>query len=523
MQRLLSLVVAMTITACSTSPTPVQVVKETSAAKKSAASIVKHPRELRFRETTFNLPRATEYFYTLNDGYSIYLIEDRKLPLVEVSYFARSDIQKGDYFITRHPWLQQYQQKIHQTGAGQLTSRQLHERLNYLSSNLQIKINDEYSRVYLDTLSAHFKESIDMMLNLIFNPGFSQTPLSMNDQTIQTTPSKSALNELGNLSKFTWQSWVYPHQQRQRLQVQPLTTEEKNSATLSAISQTLFNQPGIFVITGDIRTEEVLAFLNHRISLLKRNVEPSYTARSVLLGNLIEEKHNTGLSPQFHKIHRKDFNQARVTLGNSTVAQSQEDYLALKIIQMLLAPSGANELINHLESFTDSTPTVGVSLDNYYDTANDFQIFLQAPPSLLRGYLQACYRLLETLRKQEVSEKDFNLAKHNLESLYRQRFEHLHHLVEGMAQGDLLKNNAEFYREQLQALQRLDEDDIQRVASKYLNPDALKVLVVGDLDIIEAPIDNTPSIEAITGRSAPPFSIHNDAPLAINADLSTVQ
>ena len=93
--------------------------------------------------------------------------------------------------------------------------------------------------------------------------------------------------------------------------------------------------------------------------------------------------------------------------------------------------------------------------------------------------------LLEELRAEGVTEEELNTAKASFIDVFPRRFESAEDIADVFVAEELDGRPHEYwetYRERIGAVQA---KDVQRVAKKYLNPDELVFLIVGNWEEIE--------------------------------------
>jgi zinc protease len=91
---------------------------------------------------------------------------------------------------------------------------------------------------------------------------------------------------------------------------------------------------------------------------------------------------------------------------------------------------------------------------------------------------------INRMRTTKVSAEELETAKNYLIETFPRNFSTAGQIAGTFAQDEFTKRPADYWTTYRDRIRAVTADDIQRVAQKYLQPDKLVVLVVGNLDDI---------------------------------------
>ncbi len=157
----------------------------------SGAEIVDHPTELTYGPLDFELPDADSYRRELTGGVPAYLVEDRALPLVDITVRLRI----GSYLEPAEPaeqaGLADLTGALMRTGgAGELDAKAFDEAVEAVAGNFSSFIGSTSGRMSMNCLSTVLDECLDLFFSMLGEPRFDADRLDLAKQ-----------NELENLKQ----------------------------------------------------------------------------------------------------------------------------------------------------------------------------------------------------------------------------------------------------------------------------------------------------------------------------------
>jgi zinc protease len=171
------------------------------------------------------------------------------------------------------------------------------------------------------------------------------------------------------------------------------------------------------------------------------------------------------------------------------VARDNPDFYALTVMNFILGGGG---FTSRLVESVRVEGGLAYSVGSFF-TANKFpgtfQVSLQTKtPSLLDALKRVC-RELERIRNEPVSEDELQGAKLYLTGSFPLRLDSNSKVAAFLAQVEFFGLGEKFIDEYLQKIQAVTREDVQRVAQRYVHPEDLRLVVVGDVDRAALPAD----------------------------------
>ena len=174
--------------------------------------------------------------------------------------------------------------------------------------------------------------------------------------------------------------------------------------------------------------------------------------------------------------------QTEIRVGNVGLPRKSKDYLALELAINILGGEGGNRLHRVLRS--DRGLTYGASADvNALNEAGNIVADTDTRSETTGEALRLIVEEFWRLRRQRVRDEELADAKAYLTGSFPLTIETPSAIAKQVLNAvfyGLDLNELQTYRERVNAL---TADDIQRVASEYLRPDRLSIVLVGDASV----------------------------------------
>src|SRR5438067_10627065 len=96
---------------------------------------------------------------------------------------------------------------------------------------------------------------------------------------------------------------------------------------------------------------------------------------------------------------------------------------------------------------------------------------------------------IERIRSEKVETDELSLATSYLDGVFPIRYESTHAIAGALATIVEYGLPDDFYDTYRERVRSVSTDDVLRVARSHLHPEALQMLVVGDPDAVQAPLE----------------------------------
>lgn len=225
----------------------------------------------------------------------------------------------------------------------------------------------------------------------------------------------------------------------------------------------------VFVAVGDIETTEFLKEVEDRFG--------DWRSGDIPAANFPDPPVRNGRSVTI--VDRRDSAQTNIVLANTTFERKDPDYFAATVMNQILGAGASSRVFMNLREEKGYTYGAYTRLDAKR-LAGDFEATTEVRTPVTGDSLREFFYELERIRAEPVSESELDDAKNFLTGVFPIRAETqegLTNLIVNQQLYDLPSDYLQTYRENIAAISK---EDVQRVANKYIQPDDLAIVLVGD-------------------------------------------
>ncbi len=360
-------------------------------------------------------------------------------------------------------------------GTTNRSAEDIAQAIDSIGGQLDAFTAKEYASYYIKVLDEHLPLAIDILSDIVRNPGFSPEDVEREKKVVveeikmvEDTPD-DLVHEL-----FTQGFWE--------------------------------NHPLGRPILGTRETVESLTS-----DLLRRYFEDAYTARNLIVsavGNLeharvrelVEDKFGTigeageplrENAPQVIPkilIRNKDLEQSHLCLGASSYPQNHDDRYASYVLNTLLGGSMSSRLFQNVREKRGLAYAVFSGLSAYRD-AGSFTIYAGCANEAVGEVVDLVVDELRGVKQSHVPEAELQRAKDHLKGSLMLSLENTASRMSHLARQEIYFDRQFGLDETLQGIERVSADDVQRVAVDLFKDGSLAATVLGNVNGLEIPKD----------------------------------
>lgn len=446
-----------------------------TAAATTSTGIVEHPRQLTFPPFTFQPPKADPYRVALKSGPVAYLASDRELPLVTISI----SIHTGDWVEPegKEGLTDMCGSLLTSAGTASRTAQELEERLAFLAANLGSGIQGAQGSVSLNLLSKDLDEGLAILREVLTKPRFQQDRMDLHkQQTLQAMKQRnddSSTIEGFESSYLAYGEKFWDNRQQTAASVESITRED-----LLAFHKRWFF-PGNFVVSasGDFDRAEMIAKLEQLFADWPwTGTPPPAIPQDLVMAD-----------PGVYLVN-KDVNQGRVTLQLPGIMRDNPDYFALIIMNDILGGGGfTSRLVNRVRSDEGLAYSVSSTFPGGVYFPYAFRAGFQSKSGTVAYAISIILEEIKRIAAQPVSNEELENAKRGFIDRLPRSFASKGQIVGIYAAEEFTgrtKTDPEYWQNVATKIKAVTKEDVQRVAQKYLTPERLVILVVGNKEEI---------------------------------------
>ncbi|HLA09027.1 MAG TPA: pitrilysin family protein [Pyrinomonadaceae bacterium] len=437
------------------------------------AAIPSHPRELKYTTLNFTPPKREQYRHVLSNGVVAYLVEDHDLPLVNVV----TGIRTGQYLdpAGKEGLAALMGSQMRAGGTTSKTAEEFDEAADFLAASINSTVGATQGTANLNLLSKDIDQGLALYFDMLRNPRFQEDRLTLAKsqllQNMERRNDRTDAIEGREWSRLMYGADHFASKETTKASIDSITRED-----LLAFHQK-YVQPGGFIlaISGDFNTKEMLAKLEAAMKgwpVSKQTVPevPKPTITPV-----------AGL----YTVHKADVNQGRVSIGHTGSLRDNPDSYAISIMNDILGGGGfTSRITSRVRSDEGLAYSAGSNfgLGVYYPGV--FRAAFQSKNPTTSQAIDIVLEEIARVRTTKVSAEELETAKNFLIEVFPRNFATAGQIAGVFAGDEFTKRPPDYWATYRDRVRAVTADDVLRVAQKYLQPEKLVILVVGNIEEI---------------------------------------
>jgi zinc protease len=433
-----------------------------------APAIPDNPEKLVFAPIAYTPPATRDYRVVLKNGMVVYIAEDPTLPLVNIELTLRT----GSYLVPagKEGLAGLTGSQIRRGGTRTLTAEQLDEKLDFLAANVGTSIGETSGRASLNTLRDNLDDSLKVFVEMLKEPRFQEDRLALaKEQALQDMKKRNDDSE--DVEAREWNVLLYGE------------GHFSNRFTTAASIQSITRADLVDFHRKYVHPANMIAAVSGSFSraAMIQKLEAAFanwpgTAPTV---PPVPSEIQTA-APGIYRI-QKDVNQGRVSIGLPSVRRGDPDAYALEVMNEILGGSGFTSRITKTvrsdEGLAYSAGS-GLGFGVYYP--GSFRAEFQSKSRSVSYAASLVLQEIKGMREKPVTAEELDTIKRNLIETFPSTFNSKAQTVGIFAADEYTRRDPSYWPTYRDRINAVTAADVQRVAQKYLVPEKLVVLVVGD-------------------------------------------
>jgi predicted Zn-dependent peptidase len=420
---------------------------------------------------SLKLPPITKR--TLSNGLQVWVIGVHKVPTVHLELAIRTGVAAdppGKF------GLASLTADMLDEGAGTRSALQISDDIDYLGASLETAAAPDATYVELHVPVARLGEALPIMADVVMRPAFPDAELKrLREERLATLLEME--DDPEQLVTVAFPRLVFGEQHRYGSPILGTAASLKSFtvADLKAFHAGQFNPANaVLVVAGDVAADTVIPQIEQALGSW-RSAGPVKVPPVPQASQLTARK--------VYLIDKPGAAQSQIRIGWVGVPRSTPDYFPLRVLNTVLGEAFTSRLNNNLREVhgyaygASSRFDMRLSAGAFYAAAG---VQTDKTAEAVKEFFNELARIHEPVPAAELEK-----AKNYLALLMPRSFETTRGTADALAQAWVYDLPADYYTTYADRVRAVTAADVQRVADRYIQPDKLAVVVVGDRKTIE--------------------------------------
>ena len=413
---------------------------------------------------------AKPFETTLPNGLKVIVFEDNRLPLV--SY--RLGFKTGSIYDPKDSvGLTSAMTSLLNEGTTTRTSKQLAEEIERLGASVGASAGEDNTIVSASALSMYGSDVLKLMADVVLNPIFPESELALYKkntlENLKYQRSQPSFLAEEQISKAIYGAHPYGIASPTAADVEKITREN-----LVAYHSKMFTpNNATLIVVGDVNRKDLLKEIEANFSGWKKGT----------VENMTFPTPPTRTATTMTIVDRPGSLQSNIVLANLAIDRSNPDFFPVLVMNQVLGAGASSRLFMNLREAKGYT----YGAYSRFDTkrlAGNFETNAEVRTPVTGDSLKEFFYEINRIRSEKATEKELKDAKSFLTGVFPLRAETqegLTNLLVSQQLYDLPADYLQTYRDKVNAVTL---EDVERVAKKYIAPDKIAIVIVGDAEEI---------------------------------------
>lgn len=417
------------------------------------------------------------------NGIILFLKEDHTIPIIDITSITRTSAEydrKDRFGIARLTG-----DLMGVGGTKDFTPDEFDRERDYLAAAWNTYIDSEKGGVFFEFPSSQLDRGLNLFTQMLRFPLFDHKRLEVEKGNIREEVLREN-DDPATVASNTYKRLIYPDYFKgwkyDLKTVKNITRDE-----LKDWHKNFFRPNNTMIaITGDFNREELLKKLDEQLGNWE-NAPVDFSGYQKF-----EKKFKPG-------VYYVDMNmdQSNIRIGHLGVTRDNPDRYALEVFNRIFG-EGFNSILNEkIRSNEGLAYSVGGGFSLDMPQYGTFTMGCATKPESTVKAAKMMIDIMKQMMDEKVSEERLNLAKNYLINSFLYEFEDPVQVNRGILALEYNKMPSDYNKDYRENISKVTAEDVQRAAKKYLQPDQLTIVIVGNVKKFDKPLSELGTVHQI--------------------------
>ena len=436
----------------------------------------KNPKEIKTFPPLKELKLPKIERVVLKNGMVVYLVEDHELPLIEASALIRVG---SKYEPLDKIGLAEITGRVLRTGGTKTkTGDQIDEELESIAAEISTYIDVSEGGAYMSAMKESFDQALSIFADILINPVFSEDKIELAKLEQKTAISRRNDNPMA-IANREFIKLVYGPKSPYARHPEYETIDNIKREDIIAFHKKYFHPNNVILgVWGDFKTKEMIKKLE-RVFKDWKHEKIDFPP---------EPEVKVDLKPSVNLIRKTDVNQTNIRIGHIGIRRDNPDYFALQVLNEILGGGFSSRLFKKVRSELGLAYAVWGAFIANYDHPGLFFAGCSTKSASTCQAIKAVINEIKKIVEEGVNDDELKKAKDSILNSFVFNFDTKREIVERLMTYEYYGYPSDFLQKYKRNIEKVTKEDVLRVAKKYVHPDKLIILAVGNDKDFDCPL-----------------------------------
>lgn len=442
------------------------------------------PQELKFESLKFVPPKIEKRI--LANGTTLFLLPDHELPLIRMTAYIRTGTMYDDAEKVGVASLCGTLMR----GGGTKSKKveEIDEELEFLGASVETGMDTEAASASLFALKKDLDHVLEIFADVLMNPAFDKKKLEIEKAKIIESIRRRN-DEPYQIARREFRKLIYgnAHPLSRTMEI-PAVKKISRKELVEFYKKYFYPNNMMIAISGDFETDE----MTQKIAAIFGDWKSSDIMFPIVA--TVKPVAKNGNTVGYAE---KSLNQASIILGHLGIKRHNPDRFALEVMNEILGGSSfTSRLFKAVRTRQGLAYWVGSSFSEPWDYGT-IAAGCQTKSQSVRQAVNSIVEEMKKMKENEVPDEELKMAKDTIVNSFIFRYASSHAIVTQKMVLGYYGYPEDYLDTYTQKISKITSKDILNVAQKYLSPDALNIMVVGNEKDFGMPLSELGKVRTI--------------------------
>jgi zinc protease len=430
----------------------------------------KDPRQLTYSAIRFTPPEPNHI--SIKKGVDVYYLENPEIPLVKVDIlFKLGGLHEpaGKEGLASMTF-----QMLKNGGTKNLEPGVINEKLDFLGTSISVQSAAEYSIISLVSLKKNFRESWDVLQEMLFRPIFDEQRL-MDEKGMTGESNRRVWDSAVNIGFILFNQLVYgknaPDSRRPTTKSIAAVSRED---VISFYNDCIKKSELMIGISGDFEPRVMRKLVKKSF----RKWKASPPKAPIQTGRIQASK------PGVYFLHRDNLSQAVICMGHLGINRLDKDKAEINVLNFIYGQNSFNSRLGkELRAKRGLAYTVFGNVGKGRERGL-FQNFCMTNNGSVAKAIRVIEETMRDITENRISREELKTALEYEENSFVHLYDVPRKIILWKIIYKMFGYPDDYLETYLQRIRKLDEQKVMEMAKRTMHPDQLVIVVVGDKNTV---------------------------------------